>query len=428
MALDLWTRLDPLRRVRCPYCFERFPAFELHLRCANPACETDYSRMVDDPILARALNGSARGGPVAALRSAWWVAPPADARRGFRRHLDWFVMPAALDCPNCGRPTDQHLCPRCHQALPDSAVTRRGGHITIFGPQSVGKTTYMTVLLEELDQRVGPERGLILEPLTDEIRERFKREYRDITYGSSQLGVGEDAVGDLSRHSHYPTPSVEINRRVLHPLVYVIKRRDSHRPQPLLSFSDMAGEDWEMKAPLLRREGGHLIREARGLLFIIDPLRISEVAHDPRIQLTEKERMVPPADYREDLSKLASFYGRTPVRTPLAICLNKIDRWGRLLAEGTMLHEVSRSVPSRAPDRGLDQLVHDEVESALRRWGQVSFLEHLAIDFPVHRFFACSALGDAAQIREDMPQPLPTPLLVERPVLWLLDRQGIIRG
>jgi hypothetical protein len=213
---------------------------------------------------------------------------------------------------------------------------------------------------------------------------------------------------------------------VLQPLIYVVKRRDSHKPQPLLSFSDMAGEDWEMKVPLLKREGGHLIRQARGLLFIIDPLRIPEVARDPRLELTDKERMVPAADYREDLSKLASFFPRTPVRTPLAICLNKIDRWGPLMAEGTVLHEVARSVPEQSPDRRLDQVVHDEVQSALRRWDQLSFLEHLAIDFPNHRFFGCSALGDAAQSREDMPQPLPTPLLVERPVLWLLQQQKIL--
>ena len=62
----------------------------------------------------------------------------------------------------------------------------------------------------------------------------------------------------------------------------------------------------------------------------------------------------------------------------------------------------------------------------MRRWGALGFLEYITLNFPNHRFFACSALGDAAQPREDLPQPLPTPLLVERPVLWLLQRQGIL--
>ena len=54
------------------------------------------------------------------------------------------------------------------------------------------------------------------------------------------------------------------------------------------------------------------------------------------------------------------------------------------------------------------------------------FLEHVEVNFPVHRFFAASALGDAAPDREDAPQPLPTPLLVDRPVVWLLRKQGIL--
>jgi hypothetical protein len=52
----------------------------------------------------------------------------------------------------------------------------------------------------------------------------------------------------------------------------------------------------------------------------------------------------------------------------------------------------------------------------------------VAINFPNHRFFACSALGDAAPAREDLPQPLPSPLLVERPVLWLLRQQGVLKS
>ena len=427
MPLDLLTRLDPLRRVRCPFCFGKFAAFELHLRCDSPACETDFARMVPDPILAKALHGTAAVNGAAALRSPWWVDPVNDPRRGVRRRLDWFLMPDALECPHCKHQAERRLCPHCHQWLPDDVLTRRWGHISVFGPQSVGKTTYLTVLLEELDRRVGPERGVLLEPLTDDVRERFKHEYRDVTYGSSWTGVGEADAAGFGRHSHAPTPRIELNRRVLSPFVFRVKRRAAKSPGPLLSFSDMAGEDWEMNITNLRREAGHLIRHARGLLLLIDPLRLPQVAHDARINLTEKERLVPPADYREDLSKLAGFFPKMPSRTPLAICLNKLDRWGSLVGEGTTLHDVARSAPTGEPvDERIDRLVHEEVKSALRRWGQMSFLEHLAIDFPNHRFFACSALGDAASADESQPQPLPTPLLVERPVLWLLSQQKLI--
>lgn len=428
MPLELLKRLKPWRRIRCPFCFERFPAWAMHVRCNNHDCKTDFTRMVDDPILSRALNGHRAGRGGASLKAPWWVNPREDERRGFRRHLDWLLLPAGLECPKCRRMADLRLCPHCHNPLPDSATALGSGHIAIFGPQSVGKTTYVTVLLHELDHRVGPEKGFALDPLTDEIRERYEREYHETTYGGHQFGIGEELDGEILRRSHSATPSLETNRNLLHPLVYRLTRRGARgvsRPRSaLLSFFDTAGEDWEMNIDLLRSEARYL-RHARGLLFLIDPLRIRAVAHDPRLHLTEKERRVPPADYLTDVRKLATFFRRIPVEIPLAICLNKLDRWGSLLPAGTRIHDWACGVPDPA-EPGLDQAIHDEVQSALRQWGASGFLEYVAVNFPRHRFFACSALGDAATGREDGPQPLPSPLLVERPVLWLLREQGVI--
>lgn len=431
MALDLLTRLDPLRRVRCPFCFERFRALEMHLRCNDHYCKTDFARMIDDPILSRALNGprwteGASSG--ASLRGPWWVDPRLDERRGLRRHLDWIVLPGSLNCKTCGKPTDYRLCPRCHAHLPDSVVTLDHGHIAVFGPQSVGKTTFVTVLLHELDHRIGPEMGFILDPLTDEIRDRYDREYHELTYGGGGFGIGEDLQADTYRRSHSASPSIETNRGILQPLVYRLTPRSGRgrKLSTLLSFFDTAGEDWEMNIDLLRGEARYL-KLARGLLFLVDPLRIREVAHDRRLHLTEKESHVPAADYLSDVRKLGTFFPKTPVTTPIAIVLNKLDRWGGLMEPGTALYDMARSVSTSPPDKALDRQIHDEVESALRRWGATAFLEHLDVTFPNHRFFACSALGDAAQERDDEAQPLPTPLLVDRPVLWLMEQQGVLR-
>src|SRR5262249_47524787 len=151
--------------------------------------------------------------------------PLADSRRGWWRHLDWMVLPDKLTCPHCGRPTDFRLCPRCHSHLPDSSITLQPGHIAIFGPQSVGKTTYVTVLLHELDHRVGPQLAFVLDPLTDEIRERYEREYHSLTYGGDQFGIGEELDGESFRRSHSPTGPLDTNRGVLQPLVYTLSSR-----------------------------------------------------------------------------------------------------------------------------------------------------------------------------------------------------------
>jgi hypothetical protein len=314
---------------------------------------------------------------------------------------------------------DERLCPSCHRELPERvlAAAESGGSLTIFGPQAVGKTTFLTVLLQEVKK--GTRRRLGLKPLTDEIRERYRHDYHDITYGHAMPGA--DGSG---RTRHAPTLSLEIDRRVLQPLVFEVKTARPG-PGPLLSIGDLAGEDWESKIELLRREGGHLVRRARGLLFLIDPLRIPGVA-SRLVDRTEEEAAVPPAEYVEDADKLADFFRKVPIRTPLAICLNKIDRWGPLLSPESALHQIARSVPTEEPDARLDRVIHDEVRAALRIWGQGEFLDRLEADFPGHRFFACSALGDAAVIRPDQAPPLPTPLLVDRPALWLLEQQGLI--
>jgi len=427
MPLDLLTRLTPFRRVCCPFCLERFAAYEMYLRCDEHDCKNDYTRIVADPIHSKSVGGRRSGDLTGAtLKSPWWVDPLADLRRGWRRHFDRLLLPKSLPCPNCGRPADRRLCPRCHRHIPDSAIALRGGHIAIFGPRSVGKTTFVAVLLHELDQRVGPESGFALDPLTDETRERYEREYHDQTYGTRAFGVGDERDGGSFRHSHSATPSLETKRTILQPLVFRISSRPGrHRAAALLSIFDTAGKDWEMNLGRLRSEARYLSR-ARGLLFLIDPLRIRAVAHDPRLRLTEKERCVPPVDYLNDIRKLVTFFPRTSVKTPLAICLNKLDRWGKLLPKETKLYEWACGVPEVPPSPGTELTIHDEVQSALRHWGATGFLEHVSVNFPNHRFFACSTLGDAAQDREDLPQPLPPPLLVERPVLWLLRKQRVI--
>ncbi len=424
MPIDLWKRLRPWRTVRCPFCFETFPAHAMHLRCDSQICKSDFTRMVDDPILTRALNGRRGSTTGAAIRAPWWIDPPKDTRRGMRRFFDWLLMPASLKCPKCQEAADLWLCPACHSPLPDGLGALGAGHLAIFGPQSVGKSTYVSVLIHELDNRVGPENGFVLDPLNDEVRDRYEREYHETTYGGGRFGVGEDYGSDGFRRSHSATPSLEINRGVLKPLVYRLIRRSGKGPSALLSVFDTAGEDWEMNIEFLRGEARYMA-EARGLLFLIDPLRIRAIAQDPRIILTEKEKRVLSADYLTDARKLATFFGRLPVKVPLAICLNKLDRWGHLLPKGTRLYDWACGVPDPL-EPGLDEAVHEEVRSLLRRCGASGFLEYVATTFPDHRFFACSALGDASTLREDMPQPLPSPLLVERPVLWLLGRQGVL--
>ncbi len=432
MPLDWLTRLDPLRRIDCPVCLRRFALFQMHLRC-DKACQAAHQYTKPDPILTRALQGvHASADPSAALLSVWWTDPTADASRGLRRFLDWIVLPSSLRCAVCKQPAEARLCPHCHAHLSDTILDDAVGHIAIFGPQSVGKSTLITVLIHELAESIGPQHGFVFDPLNDETARRYEYDYRPKVYGERERSLAEAHNPAYLAHGHQATPPSAENPEILRPLVYQLTKGSGSRLRTaLLSFFDCAGEDWETRNESFQGEAAYM-NQARGLLFLIDPLRIEKVASEPGITLTHKELSAKPASYADDIRHLGSFYEsrgqRLPSRTPLAICLNKLDRWGPLLGKDTLLRELAEGVPGASPlPANLDQLIHEEVRAALRQWVGDAFQQQLQLKFPNHRFFACSALGDAASEDEDEPLSLPTPLLVDRPILWLLRQQGVLK-
>ncbi len=431
MSLDLLTRLDPLRRIVCPVCVRPFALAQMHLRC-DKACQATQRFSRPDPILTRALQGpNAPDDPAYALQSVWWTEPAADRDRGARRFLDWVVLPGSLRCPVCKQAAEARLCPHCHAQIPDSVLSDEAGHIAIFGPQSVGKSTLITVLIEELEKVIGPSHDFVIDPLNEETQRRYRYDYRPKVYGFDERTLGEGRDPAYLAYGHQASPPSVENPEILRPLVYRLTRRAGRRNRTtLLSFFDCAGEDWESRNESFRGEATYM-SQAHGLLFLVDPLRIEAVADNPKLHLTSKEKSAKPANYADDIRHLGSFYElrrrRLPTRTPLAICLNKLDRWGPLLAPGTLLHEVATGVPGADPiPPNLDETIHREVQAALMRWVGESFQRQLDLKFPNHRFFACSALGDAAPEDEEQPMALPTPLLVDRPILWLLAQQGVL--
>ena len=359
MPLDWLTRLDPLRRIRCPFCFEAFAACEMHLRCDDHYCKTDFSRMIDDPILSQALNGPRFGDANGATLAEPLVGrPPArrPPRPGDATSTGW-SCPTRSNAPTArSRPTSGSAPAATAQVAGLGRDPRRRSHRHL--RPAVGRQDHLRHGPDPRTRAPGrPGPGVHARPAHRRdpraLRARIPRD--DLRRGG-QFGVGEDPDGESYRRSHFATPSIETNRRILQPLVYRVTSRKGKKGKTagtLLSFFDTAGEDWEMNIDLLRGEARYL-GQARGLLFLVDPLRIREVALDRRLKLTEKEVRVPPADYLNDARKLATFFGRTPVKTPLAICLNKLDRWGKLMEPGTVLNTLATSVPDEAA-RPLDR-------------------------------------------------------------------------
>ena len=70
---------------------------------------------------------------------------------------------------------------------------------------------------------------------------------------------------------------------------------------------------------------------------------------------------------------------------------------------------------------GLD--VHHEVRSWLGHWFGPGLIRDVAENFPTHRYFGFSALGDLSTGRSDVSS-----YRVEDPLLWFMARFGAIRS
>src|SRR5580704_9388979 len=124
--------------LACPYCYETFARRDIMFRCAARSSRTNKKcdRTVDQVLEAR-FGSNKEVGPTFA----------ADGRKG------------DAECPACEGKTTFRVCPVCHSLLPAQFGMVDSRMIAMAGARESGKTVYMTVLLHELENRIGYQFG-----------------------------------------------------------------------------------------------------------------------------------------------------------------------------------------------------------------------------------------------------------------------------
>lgn len=141
--------------VICPYCFDRAPASRLPYRCL---------------MMATGVRG---GTPCDAEPDDVWAGfmgpgvPPSRRLRG-----PVFAAPRTLaalrgsatrqPCPGCGVASSVRVCRRCHSDFPSEYCDQDSRIIALVGAKASGKSTYVSVLVNELRGRVGREYNISL--------------------------------------------------------------------------------------------------------------------------------------------------------------------------------------------------------------------------------------------------------------------------
>lgn len=364
--------------LTCPYCFERLSRRRVEFRCRGRVAGQSGCQEVPDERNA------------AFTRQPPEPRPPVFAADGRRPRAG---------CPTCSLESAQRVCPACHTHLPGSYLDATSRIVALVGAKGAGKSTYIAVLVHELQNRVGAELDASLVECDDRTRRRYREEFHEPLFGSHRLlPITQSAASRLND-----------------PLIYTLTlgrfgplRREN--PALTLVLFDNAGEDFTSDESVDR----HLryLGAADAVIFLVDAVDLpGDAPQDVISRVTEMLR-----------TQHGIPAGR-PLPVPVGVALTKIDAVTDQLAPVSALRRPRPA--SGSFDRADREAVHEEVRALLDNWqsrGLDLFLEH---NFRAYNLFGLSALGNTPKGEVVDPRGIQ-PYRVEDPLLWLLHRFGMV--
>ncbi|WP_326595250.1 TRAFAC clade GTPase domain-containing protein [Streptomyces sp. NBC_01803] len=401
--------------VVCPYCFDRAPAARLPYRCLMTATGVRGGKPCDaerDDVWAEFMGPSVPP----ALRMRGPVFPPPRTLGGLRPGPGSGGSRAA--CPGCGVSTPVRVCRRCHSDFPSDYCEQDSRIIALVGAKASGKSTYISVLVNELRNRVGRAYGASLAAMGSETQRRDRE-------------MAEDLYDRLRLPAATRPAALGFNDPLLYRLSLPRRRRlgDGSRHTALVFF-DAAGEDLGSAAAMDRYT--HYLGAADGIILLVDPLQLGSV----RDQLPPGEGAVPmvetpPQQIAADLAAQLRAHGRGGSRgrvtTPIAVAVTKTDMLRPMIgSHSPLLRNASHQDGTLDEDDRLT--VHEEMRSLMESWDSGALCRQLEREFASLSLFGLSALGSppSAQAPSDAPKSGPQPMRIEDPLLWLLGLRGLL--
>ncbi|WP_067457620.1 TRAFAC clade GTPase domain-containing protein [Actinomadura macra] len=385
--------------VTCPYCFASAAPQRIPFRCRGQAGRTQGCAPVLDERLA-AYTGSTAGASL----------PPVFAAAGRK---------GRADCPACGRPTGNRVCPECHNPLPAAYCDSPGRIVALVGAKNSGKSTYIAVLLHELMNRVGTELDASLVACDDRTIERYKRDF---------------ARPLLEERRLLPT-TASATTGPREPLVYLLTRTRRGRfararnDSLALVLFDTAGED------LRSREVTDLhlryLEAADAIIFLVDPLELPgaqgelQRGGDPPHADPDSEPLNVIARVTEALRQRHGTRPGDPLPVPVAVALTKIDVLRPSLLRQSALHRTRTG--TGVLDLDDRDAVDEQVRALLHDWQAGQLDTYLGQQYADHALFGLSALGGVPESGRVGAGGV-RPHRAEDPLLWLLYRFGMLDG
>ena len=430
-GIVVWLKLRKKERAEkefvCPFCFETHLVQDVQFRCENKHCEEEY-----DVELSKYNLGDIHM-KLEKDKSGEYKITPEKGRRTFSApKAANFVVPKEAECEACNKKTHTHVCPSCHNSLPESTLTGDDIIISIIGSRGAGKSQFVGVVIHELEKAVFPKFGGTMLGLEDTL-DRYKDIYESKLYNPNAPSLADRTTSSL----------VAGTGPAYRPFIYTVsfepRGRLTRERSYSLVFYDTAGEDLAKEEKI--REAVKHIRKSSGIIFVLDPVQLQDVQNELEDKdgdalehstgLERGEEITDPNKILSDVSALIRRDGKSSsksrkISTPVAAVFSKLDALVSLLPPGYPALEVSPHRGEGAFDDEDQHNINSEIESLLKNWGETGFVMQLRKNYKKRSYFAISALGLNNTPKEGKKISPPRPHRVEDPILWILNKSGVI--
>ncbi len=383
---------------KCPLCFSDLDPTRARFHCANSECSEESTA---EP-LAEAYLGNKF-----TVKQHREEVRPSDFRGTWRPSGHQF-------CTSCGHEMER-ACPVCRYQIPQDIGESDVTCVALAGARATGKSVSIGVM------------RLFLEKLIEELRSSLNFEQR-----YSRTDEREEYIEQILTGNIYPPTPPGTARSVMYSLGQIGGKRR------YLAIRDIAGEDLEVNSSRINLS---FLGRADLIIFLFDPLAIRSIRDALENLIPPQERPSAEQEPQRVLQNVLRYIASG--RPHLAVCLAKVDALQTLAGHNnpispvfanpgtTLVRESTQRTQGAGPGYDVDaaELLSEEVRSTLMLLNGtviVNMVENPANKTVLpHRFFATSALGDAANGQVLPPRGI-TPFRVLDPLLWIFHKKGII--
>lgn len=305
-----------------------------------------------------------------------------------------------------GQETRRRVCPRCHNPLPIHYGKNDVKFISVIGITGSGKTVYLSQILKYM-AKYAAQLNMVATPTTD--IENFIK--------NNPVEAGK------------PLPPASVEGRFSQPMVYDLSRELSAtevRTDTIVLY-DIAGEDCQ--SPNAMQKYGKFVEHSSGIMLLVDPQK--------QLDLRSDDEIAEPAIRTEPqivLETIHNVFLKLPssekCQIPLAVCVSKSDSIIDYLqnAEDVASCDIQPIKDEQTliniPEFNATE--YNKLNQEIRKLTQGPLMASLRVGFLNYNFFAFSATGGPAVVRQDengvsykyLKGPA-TPKRIAEPLFWM---------